>query len=300
MRALVTGATGFIGSNLTSRLLKDGWEVVAAGMEAEQPIPTGVEKFVIGDLGEINWGDLGKFDVIFHQAAITDTLVSDEAEMTRVNSTEAKRLFEWARDSGCKRIVYASSTAVYGAGNPPFKESDECKPLNAYGRSKLALDEFAMDFAISNPAMVIVGLRYCNVYGPGEFHKGKMASMAYQLARQIKAGKPRVFRDGEQKRDYIYVNDVVEANLLATRAEKCCIVNCARGKAISFNELIRNLITVSGFDRQTEYFDNPYAATYQNHTECDMSYAKKMIGFAPKYTIETGIKEYYDSGALFG
>ncbi|MEK6953709.1 MAG: NAD-dependent epimerase/dehydratase family protein [Candidatus Micrarchaeota archaeon] len=299
MRALVTGATGFIGSNLTERLLKDGWEVVAAGMKNEQPLPIGVSKTILGDLGEINWADLGKFDVIFHQAAITNTLVTDEKEMMRVNYYEAKRLFEWAMESGCKRIVYASSTAVYGAGRPPFKESDECKPLNAYGKSKLELDEFVKLFADSNRDIVIVGLRYCNVYGKGESHKGKMASMVYQLAQQIKKGNPRVFTDGEQKRDYIYVGDVVDANLLAANARKSCIVNCAGGKATSFNELIGLIMRVSSFSRQIEYFENPYAKTYQNHTECDMSYAKKMIGFAPKFTIETGISAYYGSGALF-
>ncbi|HLC48635.1 MAG TPA: NAD-dependent epimerase/dehydratase family protein [Candidatus Norongarragalinales archaeon] len=300
MRALVTGATGFIGSNIVQRLVVDGWNVVAAGMEGEQPLPEGLEKTITGDLGGINWEGLGKFDVLFHQAAITNTLVSDEKEMLRVNYYEAIRLFEWAAQSGCKRIVYASSTAVYGAGKIPFRETDECRPLNAYGRSKLELDEFVKLFADSNRDVVIVGLRYCNVYGKGENHKGKMASMAFQLAQQIEGGNPRVFIDGEQRRDYIYVGDVVEANLLAANAMKSCIVNCAGGKAISFNELIQTLLKVSGLNRQTEFIGNPYAATYQNHTECDMSYAKKMIGFAPKFTIEAGIKAYNDSGALFG
>lgn len=300
MRALVTGATGFIGSNLVERLLKEGWGVVAAGMTGEQPLLAGIEKSLNGDLGEMDWNELGKFDAIFHQAAITNTLITDEKEMLRVNLHEPMRLFDYASKSGCKRIVYASSTAVYGAGPVPFREMDDCRPLNAYGRSKLSLDEFAREFSDSNPDMVIVGLRYCNVYGKGENHKGRMASMAYQLAQQIKTGNPRVFKSGEQRRDYIYVGDVVEANLHAAKARKSCIVNCGGGKAASFNELIQLILEVSGFKRQIEYFDNPFAATYQNNTECDMSYANKMIGFAPKYALDAGIKEYYDSGALFG
>ncbi len=300
MRALVTGGTGFIGSNLVKHLLREGWEVVATGREGEQRIPEIGNSLITGDLGEIDWNSLGKFDAVFHQAAITDTLIADEKEMMRVNYEASKRLFEAAAKAGCRRIVYASSTAVYGARAVPYRESDEAVPLNAYGRSKLELDLYAAVFSAKNPEVRVVGLRYCNVYGPGEGHKGKMASMAYQLAQQMVKGNPRLFKWGEQKRDYIYVDDVVEANLLALNARKSIVVNCGSGRARSFNELFGILAKTSGLQRDVEYIDNPYAAVYQNHTECEMSLAKKGIGFSPKTSLEEGIRKYFETRSLFG
>ncbi|MFH1443111.1 MAG: NAD-dependent epimerase/dehydratase family protein, partial [Candidatus Micrarchaeota archaeon] len=229
MRALVTGGTGFIGSNLAGRLIREGWGVTITGRKGEQEIPELKNPVVEGDLGKIEWHKLGRFDAVFHQAAITDTLVTDEKEMMRVNCEEARRLFEFAKESGCKKIVYASSTAVYGAGKTPYRETDDPVPLNAYGRSKLELDKFAMKFASENQDMTVVGLRYCNVYGQGESHKGKMASMALQIAKQMKIGNPKLFKWGEQKRDYIFVKDVVEANLLALEAKKSVVLNCGGG-----------------------------------------------------------------------
>ena len=155
-----------------------------------------------------------------------------------------------------------------------------------------------MQFAQKHPEIIIVGLRYCNVYGPGESHKGKRSSMIYQLAQQISKGNPRIFKMGEQKRDFIYVKDVVEANILASKAKESCIVNCGLGKATTFNRIIEILNKALGTNRKTEYIDNPYADQYQNFTECDMNLAKQKIGFAPEYGIEKGIKDYYESGFL--
>ena len=144
----------------------------------------------------------------------------------------------------------------------------------------------------------MVGLRYCNVYGPGESHKGTRASMVYQLARQMRERNPRLFKNGEQLRDYIYVKDVVEANMLAAKAKSSCVVNCGSGRATSFNDLVKLLNGFFGTSRSPEYIDNPYEASYQNHTECDMSLAKERLGFAPKFTIKSGIGDYVKSGFL--
>ena len=296
MRVLVTGGTGFIGSNLAVKLLEEGYGVTITGTDAEQKVP-GAAYLQPGFLG-IDWAVLGKFDLLFHQAAINDTTLMDKREMFRANVTASAELFRYVARNGCKRIVYASSTAVYGNLPAPYKENCPVQPLNPYGESKAELDDYARQFASEYSDVVIVGLRYCNVYGPRENHKGKRASMIYQLAQQMKNCNPRIFKHGEQKRDYIYVSDVVQANLLAAKAEKSCIVNCGSGAAITFNDLIKILNKVMGTTRQPEYIDNPYADKYQSHTECDMALAKEKIGFVPQYDIERGINEYYARGWL--
>jgi ADP-L-glycero-D-manno-heptose 6-epimerase len=154
-----------------------------------------------------------------------------------------------------------------------------------------------MKLAQQFPQVKIVGLRYCNIYGPRENHKGKSANMIYQLAQQMKKGNPRLFEFGEQKRDQIYVEDIVRANIAALDAKKSCVVNCGTGKAVNFNEIIKVLNDVTGLNRKIEYIANPYPF-FQNHTECDMILAREMLGFEAKIGIEEGIKKYFDSGWL--
>ncbi len=298
MNVLVTGGTGFIGSNLVSQLRKDGHNVAITGYDAEQKIPDFKGKCFYPSFIGLDWDSFEKYDVVFHQAAINETTLLDRKEMFRANLKSSKELFKRVMEKGCKRIVYASSTAVYGNAKAPHKESIPLIPLNPYGESKKLLDEFAMIFSKDNPDVVVIGLRYCNVYGPGENHKGKRASMIYQLAQQMITGNPRIFKYGEQKRDYIYVKDVVTANLLAAKAKESCVVNCGLGKATSFNDLIIILNRVIGLSRKPVYIDNPYEKMYQNFTECDMNIAKTKIGFIPKYNIEKGIKDYFESGLL--
>src|SRR3989344_3186169 len=196
MRILVTGASGFVGSNIARALCADGHEVFATGTGGEQKVPPSATLFP--SIAAIDWRKIGTLDALVHEAAITDTSVHDRAEMLRVNVKTSKTLFEQARGHGASRIVYASSTAVYG-------------------ESKVLLDEYAMTFAAAQPRIRVVGLRYCNVYGPGESHKGPMASMVYRLAGQMQKGNPRLFKWGEQAREYIYIDDVVRANVLALK-----------------------------------------------------------------------------------
>jgi len=295
MRYLVTGGTGFIGSNIAKHLHAQGHSVIVTGTRSEQSL-NGIP---ILDPQRIDWAKLGKLDAVFHQAALVDTTVLDEKRMFAANVDFAMHVFENAVAHGCKRIVYASSTATYGDAPAPYVEGITVqRPLNPYGASKKALEEFAAQFAHKHPDVTIVGLRYCNVYGPGESHKGKMATQIYQLAQQMQNSNPRIFKHGEQRRDWIYVKDVVRANLLAAQAAQSCIVNCGTGTATTFNDIIKILNEVLGTNREPEYIDNPYADRYQSYTECDMALAKKMLGFEPQYDIARGIKDFCASGAL--
>jgi ADP-L-glycero-D-manno-heptose 6-epimerase len=114
----------------------------------------------------------------------------------------------------------------------------------------------------------------------------------------MQKGNPKLFKWGEQRRDYAYVKDVVRANLLAADAKESGIVLCGSGKATSFNDLVAILNKTLGTNRVPEYIDNPYGAGYQSYTECDMTLAKEKLGFVPEFDIEKGIKDYYDSGFL--
>ncbi len=295
MRVLVTGGTGFIGSNIAQRLVELGHEVLVTGTGGEQTVPAHMMLVELKAL-EKDASALGKLDAVFHEAANNDTTLLDREEMMRANVDLSLFIFGRAAEAGCKKIIFASSTAVYGNGPTPYKEDQKLQLLNPYAESKKIMEEKAFEFARAHPDIRIVGLRYCNVYGPGESHKGKRASMVYQLAQQMKTGNPKIFRDGEQKRDYIYVKDVITANLLALEAKENCIVNCGSGRATSFNKLIETLNKTLGLNRMPEYIENPYQERYQNHTECDTAKAKKMLCFEPAFSVEKGIEDYAQYG----
>ena len=299
MRILVTGGTGFIGSNIVLQLMKDGHDVLITGSDAEQKIPDFKGKYLQPSFLGLDWKSIGKIDVLFHEAAINDTTNLDRREMMLANLESSKKLFKEVVKNGCRRIVYASSTAAYGNAPVPYKEDGPMTPMNPYGESKKKLDEFVVKFAKANPKVVIVGLRYCNVYGPRENHKGPRASIIYQLAQQMKEKDPDIiFRDGEARRDHIYVKDVVKANILAMKAKESCIVNCGTGKSTSYNQIVEVLNSVLGTKRKIKYRDNPYIKQFQTFTQCDMSLAKEKIGFIPSYDIKKGISDYYKSKFL--
>ncbi|MFC1679280.1 NAD-dependent epimerase/dehydratase family protein, partial [Elusimicrobiota bacterium] len=235
---------------------------------------------------------VGAVDTIFHQAAITDTTVMDQRRMLEVNVEGFRNLLSFATESGVRRFVYASSAGVYGVGSCPMKESGPCEPMNVYGFSKKVMDRVAADFLKEEPSLRLVGLRYFNVYGPREDHKGKVASMIWQLCRQMREGRqPRIFKYGEQFRDFIYVKDVVRANLKAAEAKSSGTWNVCTGETATFNRIIEVLNDVLGTRLAPEYFDNPYGF-YQNETQGDPKTAREKLGFESEYSIEEGILDY--------
>lgn len=298
MRVLVTGGAGFIGSNLVFEIQKrfPDWEVFVL-----DDFSSGHFKNLIGFEGEIITASLEdrevlesldkyRFDAVFHQGANANTTETNQKSVMEVNYESFKYFLELARKGTV--LVYASSAAVYGNTPPPMKVYGELKPENVYGFSKYAMDKLTLKFLKENPSARVVGLRYFNVYGPRETHKGKMASMVLQLTVQILKGKkPRLFKWGEQKRDFVYVEDCVEANIRAFECGKSGIVNVGTGRGRSFNEVVELIKKTLGVEVETEYFDNPYDF-YQNFTEADLTETEKLLNWKPSIQIEEGVPKY--------
>jgi ADP-L-glycero-D-manno-heptose 6-epimerase len=249
---------------------------------------------VAQDLATLDWhqqfGD-EQFDAIFHIASITDTTNHDQLEQVRDNVESFRRILNFARPTKT-RIIYASSAATYGSTAEASVESSGAAPANVYAFSKVIMDNIARRGAAESPDWIIVGLRYFNVYGPREAHKGVPASMVYHLSRQMKAGQqPRIFKHGEQKRDFVYVKDIVDGSLRALDAQASGIYNLGSGQARSFNELIAVLNKCLGTNFQPDYFDNPHAH-YQNFTQADLTNARNKLGYDPRFPLEDGVRDY--------
>jgi len=299
LNLLVTGGAGFIGSNLTLALqekfphvrltviddFRSGDFKNLAGYRGD---------FIAQNLAAFDWrGRFGdeEFDAIFHLASITDTTNHDQFEQVHDNVESFRRILNFARPTKT-RIIYTSSASTYGAVTEASVESNGAAPANVYSFSKVIMDNIAVRTATESSDWIIIGLRYFNVYGPHEAHKGIPASMVYHLAQQMKAGqRPRIFKHGEQKRDFVYVKDAVKGSILALEATESGIYNLGSGQARSFNELIDILNKCLGTKLPPEYIDNPHAH-YQNFTEADLNNARSALGYAPQFSLEAGVKDY--------
>ncbi len=301
MRIVVTGAAGFIGSNLVKRLAADGHETLAVDDFSSASWANLIDHQ--GDLLTLDTStdtstlkQFGKFDVIFHQASITDTTVIDQRKMLTNNVESFRNILDWSAETGA-RVVWASSCSIYGQGAVPMKEAQPPQPLNVYAFSKLQMEKLAKIYGpkLKHP---IVGLRYSNVYGPGEAHKGKFASMIHQLAKQMRAGvRPKVFEHGQQKRDFVYIADLMQANIKAMHAKESGNFNAGAGASWSFNEVISELNRVLKTNLEPEYFKNPYSFT-QDWTQTDLTESARVLGYKPEYDLKRGVEAYFESGAL--
>ena len=296
---VITGGAGFIGSNLTLTLQE---KFPDARLTVIDDFRSGDFKnlagyrgdFVAQNLATLNWPEQfgeEKFDAIFHLASITDTTMHDQFIQVHDNVESFRRILNFARPSRT-RIIYASSAATYGPATGASVESNGAAPANIYAFSKVIIDNIAIRVADESPDWIIIGLRYFNVYGPREAHKGVPASMVYHLAQQMKSGqRPRIFKHGEQKRDFVYVKDAIEGSILALDANESGIYNLGCGQARSFNELVDVLNQCLGTKLQADYIDNPHAH-YQNFTEADLDKVRSALGYQPQFPLEAGVRDY--------
>jgi len=285
---IVTGGAGFIGSNIV-RALNDGGRTdilivddLGGGDKYKNLIGLRFMDYRHKDdfLAALTNGDIGlKVDGVFHQGACSDTMQYDVNFMMRTNYEYSKELLKF-----CLRkqipFVYASSAAVYGLGKRGFREDEACEnPINPYAFSKLMFDRYARQF-FNAAKSKIIGLRYFNVFGPQEAHKGKMASIFHQIYKRMKlGGSPKLFKgtdgygDGEQKRDFIYVKDVAKINLWCFEHDIANgIYNCGTGHAHTFNAAAKAMIESMHSKLRTTYCDFPdeLRGKYQSFTEADM------------------------------
>ncbi|GIW74417.1 MAG: ADP-L-glycero-D-manno-heptose-6-epimerase [Phycisphaerales bacterium] len=245
---------------------------------------------------------------VVHMAAITDTTVDDQRAMLATNAGRAWEAMLRGVVKGSHRLVYASSAATYGTppqarDRQPFPLDAAGRPENIYGFSKWAMEQAHRRVQREHPRAWIVGLRFFNVFGPGESSKGAMASMAYKLAQQMLQGqRPRLFAPGDQARDQVYVDDVVAGVLAALglggrRDPQPGIYNMGSGLATTFNQVadaVRAGLGLPSDQLPTEYFQMPehIARFYQSFTQADMSQTSQALGFEPAHDPVQATRQY--------
>ena len=307
---IVTGGAGFIGSNLVKGLNEQGRKDILV----VDNLSDGTKFTNLADCEIADYQDKTDFmaqlkarqlpadiEAVFHLGACSATTEWDGRYMMENNYEYTKQVFHYCIE---KRIpmIYASSAAVYG-GSEVFKESLENeRPLNVYGYSKFLFDQYLRRHQADIQSQV-VGLRYFNVYGPREAHKGSMASVAFHLNNQMhESGRVKLFAgsdgygDGEQRRDFIYVGDTVKAKLwFLANPDKSGIFNLGTGRAQPFND-VANAVLAWHKKGELEYipFPDHLKGRYQSFTQADIN-ALRQVGYAePFKTVEEGVQSYLD------
>lgn len=308
---MITGAAGFIGSRLAAFLNEKGYDrlilVDAFDREDKQPNLSDL-KFLakVERDGLFQWlGDpANRADFVFHLGARTDTTEFDYEIHRRLNLEYSRQVWDY-----CSRrqvpLVYASSAATYGGGELGYKDDhdiiDQLKPLNPYGLSKNEFDKWVLQQQVHPPFWA--GLKFFNVYGPNEYHKGRMASVIWHAYNQIKdSGEVKLFRshrpgikDGEQLRDFIYVRDILKVCYwLMQTSPPSAIYNLGTGKARSFADLARAVFAALGKESNIQFIDMPLdiREKYQYFTEANMDKLRAAGYDEAFYSLEAGVKEY--------
>jgi len=302
-KILVTGGAGFIGSHLVDRLIAEGSEV------------TVLDNFDAGKLDNLSGhkdlrivkGDIRDYalirrtvedvDAVFHEAALASVVLSVKNPLVanEINVTGTLNLLKASSDMGVKRFIYASSAAVYGNTSGPRKKEDmPLDPASPYGMSKLAAEKYAKIF-YELYGLETVSLRYFNVYGPRQRFDEKWAYggvISIFLDRLLKNMPPVIHGDGEQTRDFVYVKDVVEANMLALETSGAAgeVFNIGTGKRITVNKVAQILREMTN----KENLENVHADSRPGdvrHGYADISKAERVLNYVPKFSIEQGLTE---------
>lgn len=294
--ALVTGGAGFIGSHLTRRLLKDGWKVtviddLSLGSWENLPSHPNLIKQKISILEDMSPFVSG-CDVIFHLAALSSVQRSldQPKETDNVNVRGTLNLLLAARDHGVKKFIFSSSMSVYGQQDRlPLTEKMELKPISLYGLQKKIGEEYCQLFT-KLWSLPTISLRYFNVYGPGMFSSGASANFLPKFIKLMVQNKiPVINGDGEQTRDFTYVDDVIEANILAARSTISGeVFNIGSGRKFSINEVVKLLNKFMNKDIKPTHHSP--TGVEQRSTLASIAKAKKLLGWRPRVKFEDGLK----------
>ncbi len=308
---IVTGAAGFIASNLVEKLNEENFNNLILVDKFDNPTKNkNIEGCACTEKVDrevfFDWLDKNHEEVefIYHLGARTDTTEFDHELLWKLNTDYTKEVWKRCVDYQIP-LIYASSAATYGLGEHGYVDDEsqihKLKPLNPYGESKNEFDKWAL--AQEKKPFFWAGLKFFNVYGPKESHKGRMASVVWHAHNQIKkTGEMKLFRshnpeykDGEQKRDFVYVKDVCDIMLwLMHHRKKSGIYNLGSGKARTFLDLTKAVIQAMGVEENITFIDTPadIRDKYQYFTEADMGKLKE-IGYSNKFKeIEFGIAKY--------
>lgn len=307
---VVTGAAGFIGSCLISRLNSEGYRNIVAvddfsSIEKRDNLEGKNLQHQVERDTFIEWSAnyVREIDFIFHLGARTDTTEFDMDLLSKLNTEYSKKIWSLCTEHQIP-LVYASSAATYGGGENGYSDStspEKLEPLNPYGVSKNEFDKWVLKNRES--PFFWAGLKFFNVYGPNEYHKGRMASVVSHAYNQIKdSGKMKLFRshnsrykDGEQIRDFIYVKDVLDVCCWFMENRKHSgIYNLGSGQGRTFNDLVESVFTALKKKAQIEYIDTPedIRDRYQYFTEAEMDKLRS-AGYEKKfYELEEGVGDY--------
>jgi ADP-L-glycero-D-manno-heptose 6-epimerase len=308
---VVTGAAGFIGSNLVGKLnAEEQMPVVAVDKFTRSDKNRNLENKTIRERidrdGFIKWLNVHhrEVELVFHMGARTDTAEFDRSVFDRLNLGYSKAVWE-ACAAYQIPLVYASSAATYGMGEFGYDDCHEIvsrlRPLNPYGESKNDFDAWALQQKTCPPFWT--GMKFFNVYGPNEFHKGRMASVIFHAFYQIRqTGRMKLFRshhpafrDGEQKRDFIYVKDVTDVlYFLYQKRPESGLYNLGTGKARTFLDLTKAVFKAMNMEPVIEFIDTPMDIRdkYQYFTEARMDKLRHAGYVKPFCTLECGVEEY--------
>ena len=306
--ALVTGGAGFIGSHLVEGLLARGVAVrvhdnFATGRLENLAAVTGKIELLEGDVSNLTTvrSAVRKVDVVFHEAALpsVERSVKNPLESNEVNITGTLNVLLASRDEGVQRVVFAASSAAYG-NSPvlPKEETMTAEPLSPYAISKLAAEQYARVF-YELYGLSTISLRYFNVFGPRQDPTTQYAGVIAKFITCALEGKPfPIFGDGEQSRDFTYVSNVVDANLLAAEAKLvgAPMMNIAYGERASLNQIVDMLNELTGQNLATQY--GPERSGDVRHSHASLKRAKEMLGYAPKVDLLEGLRrtlEWYRS-----
>ena len=299
MRALVTGGAGFIGSHLAARLVADGHDVrvldnFATGRRSNIDAIGGDIELVEGDIQsyERAHNAIRGCEVVFHQAALPSVprSIQDPLTSNATNVIGTLNILLAARDEGVRRVVYASSSSVYGA-NPtlPKQEDMAALPISPYATAKLASEGYCRAFGVGY-GLETVALRYFNVFGARQDPTSQYAAVVPNFITALLDGAPvTIFGDGEQSRDFTHVDNVVRANLLAVDAPDVSgrVFNVACGRKVSLNELVAELQELIGCDVQTLYA--PERAGDVPHSLASLERARAELGYEPEVDLREGL-----------
>ncbi|MFB6077221.1 MAG: SDR family NAD(P)-dependent oxidoreductase [Candidatus Nanohaloarchaea archaeon] len=304
MKALVTGGAGFIGSNLTVELVDRGHEVVVLD---DMYLGTPDNLDAVRDDVEIIEGDVrdretvreacSDVDVAFHNAARSSSPMhtEDAVEGADVNILGFLNVMEEARDGNLDRVVYASTSTMYGSVDPPHSEDRDTDPVNLYCASKLARETYAQVYANAY-GLDVVGLRYFSVYGPRERAKGRFANLVTQFCWTMMDGeRPEIWGDGSRTRDFTFVKDIARGNIAAMQADGVAgqVFNLGTGVETRLDDLVAKLNEALGTDIEPAHAEHPKKNKVMR-TRADISRTRKYLDWEPQVDIDEGIDRVVD------